>query len=260
MKRLAIKVAYRGDGYFGSQIQPSANTVEGDILKDVKALCDMTDGEISLSMASRTDKGVNALGNVAVFHTNFDDPEIFLKALNCISENIYYRSYAEVNEDFNPRFADSRSYRYIVPRADLDISKLTECAKMFEGEHDFCRFCRSEGKPTRIRLESVSVKADGDLILIEFDSRFYLWNMIRRIAAAVILVAEGRRDMSEVADALNGKDITFGLARADALTLTDVAYKDVLFRIPEQDGLRKRVDESLFKEKLNQEFFESLKN
>ena len=66
MKRVKIVVAYDGTNYHGWQIQPRENTIEGELNKAISSL---TGEDIAVIGASRTDAGVHALGNVAVFDT-----------------------------------------------------------------------------------------------------------------------------------------------------------------------------------------------
>ena len=258
MIRIATKIAYLGDDFCGSQIQPEVRTVEGSILRDVKTLCNFTDEEIDLRLASRTDRNVNALGNVAVFNSNIEDPLTLVKALNAISDGVFYRSFALVDETFNPRHAECRTYNYLVPSDGLNVSDMKECARLFLGEHDFIRFCKSDGKSTVLSLDDIEISTDGDLIIMRFVARRYLWNMIRRISAAVISVGRGDSNVSEVEDALQGKNITFGLARADALTLTDITYPDIDFEAAPCNSIDPRSKEKLFKNHLEKRFFESL--
>ena len=67
MKRIKLEIAYDGTNYHGWQIQPNAVTVEGKINTVLSELCKE---EIAVIGASRTDAGVHAYGNVAVFDTN----------------------------------------------------------------------------------------------------------------------------------------------------------------------------------------------
>jgi len=258
MIRIATKIAYQGDDFCGSQIQPGVRTVEGDILQDIRKLCDLTDEGIDLRLASRTDRNVNALGNVAVFNSNIGDPLTLIKALNAVSDGIFYRSFSLVDESFNPRHAESRTYDYIVPSEGLNVSDMRECAHLFLGEHDFVRFCKPDGKSTVLSLDDIEISTDGDLIIMRFVARRYLWNMIRRISAAVISVGRGDSNISDVEDALQGKNMTFGLARADALTLTDITYPDIDFETAPCNTFDPRSKEKLFKNHLEKRFFESL--
>ena len=82
--------------------------------------------------------------------------------------------------------------------------------------------------------------------------------MIRRLSAAMIAVGKGRYDLDHVRRALDGENLTFGLARADALTLTDVVYPDLEFDMIDTEPLKRKVRETKFTELLRQEFLESL--
>jgi len=257
MRRIAVKIAYLGDEFAGSQVQPGLRTVEGEVMSNLKALGSSED-EVDLKCASRTDRGVNALGNVIVFSTRFDDVSVLLRALNAVSKGVFYRSAAEVDNDFNPRHADERIYRYVLPAAGIDVQLAMCCAALFEGKHDFVRFCRPDDRETVMTMRSVKLVKNDDVILIEFRSEYFLWNLIRRITAAISAV--GRRDASveDVQRALNGEMISFGVARPDALTLTDVVYRDVDFVVPADDMFDARIEEEMFRWSLRRAFFDSL--
>ncbi|MDR1405165.1 MAG: tRNA pseudouridine(38-40) synthase TruA [Candidatus Methanoplasma sp.] len=258
MMRFAVKVAYLGEHFSGSQAQPGLRTVEGDILSDLQKILRIPADDIDLKIASRTDRGVNSLGNVAVFGSSVDDQDILMRALNAVSKDIFYRSIASVDDGFNPRFADERKYRYILPSDGMDTAAMKECAGMFAGEHDFMRFCKSECKPTVLTLNSVDIRRENDIIVIDFSAKYYLWNMIRRIVAAIASVGRGDSEVSDARDALDGKNVTFGLARPDALTLLDVFYKGVDFAVPSADMFDRRIGEWMFRDRLRSMFFASL--
>ena len=204
MKRVAMKIAYLGSGFSGSQAQPGLRTVESQVLEDIGKVLKTDDP--GLSFSSRTDKGVNALGNAIAFDSSMDDLLVLAKALNSVSDGVFYRSFCEIDDEFNIRYASRRIYRY-----------------------DFFRFCRYDGKPTTLRIDSISCIPSGDCVVLEFNARYYLWNMIRRISSAVEAVGKGKRSLDDVQAALNGKDISFGVGRPDALTLQDVQYDMLSF-------------------------------
>jgi tRNA pseudouridine38-40 synthase len=260
MRRVAVKIAYLGDPFAGSQIQPGFRTVEGDVLSDLKRISDLDDNGINLKCASRTDRGVNALGNVIVFNTPFEDNVTLLRALNAVSTDIFYRQIADVDENFNPRHAAERVYRYVLPAEGMDVSAAKECASLFEGTHDFARFCKHDGRSTVMYMRSAKVSCDGGVFVIEFRSKYFLWNQIRRIAAAISSVGRGTSCVGDVERALNGEDISFGTARADALTLADVEYDCPKFCVsvmPEAER-GSRAEEERFKTDLRMRFFDSL--
>ena len=66
MKRVKLVLAYDGTNYCGWQLQPNGITIE-EVLN--KALRDLLHEQIQVIGASRTDSGVHALGNIAVFDT-----------------------------------------------------------------------------------------------------------------------------------------------------------------------------------------------
>ena len=66
MIRVKLIVAYDGTNYHGWQVQDNGITIE-EILN--KELSDLLKEDIKVIGASRTDSGVHALGNVAVFDT-----------------------------------------------------------------------------------------------------------------------------------------------------------------------------------------------
>ena len=66
MRRIMLIVAYDGTKYCGWQIQPNAITVEEVLNRELSRLLKE---DIMVIGASRTDSGVHAMGNVAVFDT-----------------------------------------------------------------------------------------------------------------------------------------------------------------------------------------------
>src|SRR5205823_12867234 len=67
--RYAVKVAYDGAKFHGSQAQPALRTVHSEV---AQALAKLGTDEPRLRWAGRTDAGVSARGNVAAFETEFD--------------------------------------------------------------------------------------------------------------------------------------------------------------------------------------------
>ena len=126
-----------------------------------RAIRKLTGEDIQVIGASRTDSGVHALGNVAVFDTNSTiPPERMSYALNQrLPEDIVVVRSEEVPEDWHPRYQDRirKTYEYHIYNAPvpnplrrryasyvsfpLDVEKMQEGASCLEGEHDFVSFC-----------------------------------------------------------------------------------------------------------------------
>ncbi len=262
MRRVAVKIAYLGNGFSGSQIQPSSRnlrTVQGEILEKLLRIDHVPEDRIDLRFASRTDAGVSALGNVVVFYTEFSDNDVLLRAINSVSDGVYYLGITDVPDSFNPRVAAKRYYRYCCPAYGIDYRKFEEAAKLFEGHHDFQRFAKNEtGRSTVMAIDSVDVSRDGDILMVDFCADFYLWNMIRRIMAAVIEVGKGMTDCEDIKRKLAGEDGTFGLAKPDGLTLVDVTYDDVTFPEPAECPYERNLRRDMYLDHIRSTFHKSL--
>jgi tRNA pseudouridine38-40 synthase len=173
--------------------------------------------------ASRTDRGVSALGNVVAFDTSFRRGSL-LKALNSASDKVYFIGVAEVAPAFSPRRASSRLYRYFLDAKGLDLGRLEACALELQGKHDFRRFCKADDRATIKELRSVGVQPVGDLVVVDLEAREFLRNMVRRLVAAMVEVGSGRAELEDVRGALAGQDVQFGLAPPENLFLMDVRY------------------------------------
>jgi len=175
MKRIMLTVSYDGTNYHGWQLQPGMATIEGELNK---ALLLLTGEVIQVTGASRTDAGVHALGNVAVFDTMSHIPAgKFSYALNQrLPDGIIIQNSEEVPLDFHPRRCKCRKiYEYTILNrrfplpeyrntahfyyGNLDIEKMQEACKAFTGEHDFAGFCSSgtQAKSTVRTIYSLQV-------------------------------------------------------------------------------------------------------
>lgn len=259
VRRVAVRIAYRGAGFSGSQRQPENRTVEGEILTSLLMISDgLSENEIELKTASRTDAGVNALGNVVAFYTRFLNDEKLLDALNAVSRGVFYLSVAELPLDYGIRRAWRRRYLYVLPSAKLDVSKMRQVAELLIGKHDFIRFCRADGKPSVLLMEEVEVHEKDGLIEIRFCARYFLWNLVRRLVAAMEMVGQGRASIGDVRRALQGERIVFGVARPDRLTLLDVEYDDLEFRSYHSSNLIRRAEEEMLQASLSLSFHSQL--
>lgn len=226
----AIKFAYDGRAFMGSQRQPGERTVESELIKaliEIGAIGSVPSSR--LRFASRTDRGVSALGNVAAFDTGFSRKSL-LRAVNSSLEDVFVYGLAEVSRTFTPRRAKARWYRYQASSDGLDPEEVRRCGAVFEGRHDFLRFCKPEGHSTVRTLDSVTVSTSEGSLVIDLKAREFLRNMVRRMVAAMVRVGEGRTTVEEVMMALDGKAISFGLAPPQGLTLMDIEY-DMGFEI-----------------------------
>ena len=180
MRRVRLFVAYDGTDYCGWQVQPNGITVE-EVLN--RELFRLTGEDIHIIGASRTDSGVHALMNVAVFDTDSSiPPERMAYALNQrMPEDIVITKSDEVGADWHPRYQDNvrKTYEYHIYNAPvlnplkrkysafvsfpMDVEKMRRGAAYLVGEHDFVSFCnvRTNVSDTVRTVEDVTVTEIG---------------------------------------------------------------------------------------------------
>lgn len=243
MKRVMLVVAYDGTDYHGWQFQPGVPTIEGELNK---ALRELLSEEISVIGASRTDSGVHALCNAAVFDTDTRIPaEKLSYALNQrLPEDIKIQRSMEVANNFHPRHCSSRkTYEYRILNCEfplptkrryshftyvhLDVERMQKAADYLVGEHDFKSFCAVGGvTETTIRtIYTLSVEKQENEIIIRVCGNGFLYNMVRIIAGTLMEVGRGNYVPEKVKDILASKDRAAAGPTAPACGLTLVAYE-----------------------------------
>ena len=254
-RRILLRVAYDGTNYHGWQVQPNAKTIEGELNR---VLTQLTGEEIQVTGASRTDAGVHALGNVAVFDTASRIPaEKFSYALNQrLPEDIVIQSSVQVADDFHPRHCDCRkTYEYdILNRTfplpayrntayflygDLDLDAMRRACQTFLGEHDFASFCAAGAQvQTTVRTiyslevleQPLTGAGRGDtperLLTIRVRGNGFLYNMVRIIVGTLVEVGRGhiRPEETEGIIAACDRAKAGPTAPARGLRLVEIAY------------------------------------
>ena len=187
-------------------------SVSGSLVRNPFGLIQRLQEEICVIGASRTDSGVHAIGNVAVFDTNTKIPaDKMAFVLNKrLPEDIRIQESKEVDLYFHPRRCNSKkTYEYqILNRrfhlplkrlysqfayVPLDVEKMKSAAKYLLGEHDFQSFCsaRSQAEHTYRTIYSLDVEKEGDMITIRICGNGFLYNMVRIIVGTLTKVGMG---------------------------------------------------------------------
>lgn len=226
MKRIMLTVAYDGTDYHGWQYQNNGKTIEGELNK---ALSSLLQKNIEVIGASRTDAGVHAMCNVAVFDTDAGIPaEKYSYALNqMLPDDIRIRKSQEVPADFHPRKTDTvKTYEYRIDCEEfadplktryayfnyvpLDASKMQEAAFHLIGTHDFKSFCSvNTTATTTVRtIFDIQVIRDGVDIVVRITGNGFLYNMVRIIVGTLMDVGRGKYEPSKVKEILEATDRT----------------------------------------------------
>ena len=223
-KRIRLKISYDGTAYHGWQIQDGAVTVEGVL---TEAVSEAVGRPTEVIGASRTDAGVHALGNVAVFDADTPIPaDKMAMVLNkLLPDDISIVCSDEVPSDWHPRKQDCRkTYEYRIYTApvrmplkrlyahytysDLDIGEMDRAAAYFTGEHDFTAFCAAGSQATTFTrtIYACSVKKDGNEAVISVTGSGFLYNMVRIIAGTLFEVGLGRKKADDIPGIIDSLD------------------------------------------------------
>ena len=220
MRNIKLVIEYDGREFNGWQKQPNKLNIQGEIEKAIERI---TNEKVDLTASGRTDAGVHALGQVANFKTNASIPiEKIPIALNTnLKKAILIKSAEEVEERFHSRLNCKRkTYRYIINNSKygtaiyrnlethipmkLDINKMQEAVKYFEGEHDFKAF-KASGTSSKSSIRTIYkaevIDAGNERIYIELTGNGFLYNMVRIISGTLVDVGLGKiqpKDIQEI--------------------------------------------------------------
>ncbi|MCM1193552.1 MAG: tRNA pseudouridine(38-40) synthase TruA [Butyrivibrio sp.] len=247
MRRVRLTVAYDGTNYHGWQLQDNGNTIEAELNR---ALSDLFETKTEVIGASRTDAGVHALGNIAVFDT--ESPMRASKisyALNQrLPEDIRIQKSEEVPADWHPRRCESRkTYEYRIYRGEfpmpvkrlyahftyhgLDVDRMREAAAYLEGKHDFRSFCQAGSQAVSQAVSTVRtiylalVEEQGPDVVIRICGSGFLYNMVRIIAGTLLEVGQGKRTPESMVEVLEARDRSAAGPTAPANGLTLIKYE-----------------------------------
>ena len=243
MARYQLKLAYDGTEFFGFQRQGNTRTVQ-KVLEST--LSEMGWRDKTILFAGRTDTGVHASGQVAVFDLEWNHSIEKLKtALNAkLPEDVAVSEVELANADFHPRYdAVSRIYRYTIyhqpdpnPLVDhyawriwpgLDGEKLSEAASHLLGSHDFSAF----GRPMKPGSSTVRTVMKSEWFPTEngweyqIEANAFLYHMVRRSVYLLVQVARGKLSPERLIEGINNQAaMKPGLAPARGLNLWQVNY------------------------------------
>jgi tRNA pseudouridine38-40 synthase len=250
MRNLKLIVSYDGTEFAGWQIQPDAATVQGTL---ASAIGRVTGEKVLPQGSGRTDAGVHALAQVAVFGTESTVPTgNFVKALNdLLPASIRVLDVEEVAADFHARkSARAKTYRYRIYRAAicppflaryvwhypflLDESAMEAAAGCVAGEHDFTSFAavdpergREDAPASNVRrIISSDWARDGQEFVYTVKGSGFLHHMVRNLVGTFILVGRGTLQPRDVTRIVEERDRSAAGATAPAsgLYLVNVEY------------------------------------
>jgi len=246
--RFMVAIGYHGHSFHGSQIQPDVRTVEGALQQALRRLTWWS--ENCLEISSRTDSGVSVRMNIARIDLPPEvsrkvKPQSIIRALNdhlpvgavCLFTN-------RVPQKSRARYANFRKYLYRLEFVEEwpfnpDSEKIRVACSIIEGLHDFTNLSRMEDGRDPIREVQECVpwyEEDGRVIGFSIKSKSFLWNQVRRIAAALSAIASGRIEIPELESALANPEVPvdFGRAPAEGLILWEISHPDLISHLSQE--------------------------
>ena len=217
MRNIKLIIEYDGKDFNGWQKQPNKLNIQGEIEKAIERI---TGEKVELMASGRTDAGVHAIGQVANFKTNSNIPiEKIPIALNTnLKKSIIIKLAEEVDERFHSRLNCKRkTYRYIINNSKygtaiyrnlethipmkLNIQKMQEAVKYFEGEHDFKAF-KASGTSSKSSIRTIYkaevIQKENEKIYIELTGSGFLYNMVRIISGTLVDVGLEKIEPKEI--------------------------------------------------------------
>lgn len=249
--RVALLISYDGTAFSGWQVQPGRRTVQG-VLEE--AYRRMAGKEARITASGRTDAGVHAEGQVAVFDAAGPIPaDRYAPCFNTIlPDDVKVLASARVDDAFDvtgdvvrktycyrayhaPAVLPLRARYAVRLQAEPDLSRMRDAAQLLLGEHDFAAF-RAVGFTSRtsvrtiyaVRIERESLIC-GDEYTITVCGSGFLYNMVRIIAGELFAIGCGKQEGITQAFATGKRECLARTMPPDGLTLCRVEYDRLLF-------------------------------
>jgi len=223
--RFRLAIEYDGRPFMGWQRQAHGPSVQRAIEEAIGAI---TQEEVILHAAGRTDAGVHALAMTA--HVDIERPITAHRLADGTNAKLRPLSVAilgawTVDEDFHARFSCiGRRYLYRIAnrRAPLaleagrawrvpvllDETDMNKAAQILVGQHDFTTFrsahCQAES-PVKT-LDQLTVRRTGETIEIEAAARSFLHHQVRSMVGCLELVGRGKWTQADLKAALEARD------------------------------------------------------
>ena len=244
IRKIKLTIQYDGSRYHGWQIQPGRKTIQGEL---VEALSNLVGVKTYIHGASRTDAGVSALGQVALFEIDSPIPtENFADAItDRLPPEIVVTSAEEAPRGFDLfGSVKSKLYRYAIytgrhrpvlrlnqcwhmPKK-LDVADMNRAAQLLVGTKDFKSFASSaDRRESSVRaIFRCDVTAEDKWIYINVEGDGFLYNMVRNIVGTLVEVGTGRWKPEKIDEIIEAKNRTAAgrLAPPEGLCLMWIKY------------------------------------
>lgn len=257
-----LVISYKGTRYFGWQeLGPLEQkpTVQASIHQVLKKICKYED--CGISVASRTDAGVHAQGQVVkiTLSVAIDSGKLLLGMNSLLPDDIRVLHCEPCAARFNPnRDSKCKEYHYYfctdpihnpalneivahIPTNSrdsatgrLDIALMQRACRLFIGEHDFCGFARRDANISstvrtiyRCEILRVTPLAFGnEIYFLKIVGNGFLKQMVRYIAGALFSLGRNQLLLNDIGEALENptQEKISVTAKPRGLHLAQISY------------------------------------
>ena len=265
-RRARLLVAYDGSTFHGFALNRDVPTVAGAL---TEALEKITQSEVRLVAAGRTDAGVHATGQVChVDLPDHDYGDVAYRLNRILTEEIRIKSIQRVSSDFHARFGALRRHyiykildgnRLLEPLKrfdvapwyrELDIDLMNQAANSMIGERDFFSFAKFRENSTTIRdLQRFEFERNSEgLIIAQITADAFLYNMVRSLIGTMVYIGEGRFPVDWAREVLESRERPSDslVFPARGLTFIGVDYPEdsqLAARVAKTMALRKSIND-----------------
>lgn len=222
--RLKITFAYDGTRYFGWQKTKTGPSIQDEL---EKALATILQHPVKVEGASRTDRGVHSLGQVAHFDVNHFPKRLAHSLNQLLPDDIHVQELIEVDTKFHATLDNSsKTYRYELSNStyqspfnrlyqwhypyDLNIDKMQKACEKLKGAKSFKALTNQKKNETYtsfIRdLTLFSLKSQGPHFTFILEGNHFLYKMARNLVGLVVYIGRGKIELDEIDTILNSED------------------------------------------------------
>lgn len=242
--RYALGIEYDGSSFSGWQRLSGGSTVQAAV---EKALSFVADHQVQVVCSGRTDAGVHA--QCQVIHFDSDAPRTdrawVLGTNTQLSQNVRVLWSQPISDEFHARYsARARRYRYTIlnraippamqryflswERLALNADAMHTAAQALCGQHDFTTFrtVKCQAKHPNRDLQDISVRRNGEEVIVEVQANAFLHHMVRNIVGSLIVIGRGEKDVGWMSELLAMKNRTKAgpTAQAEGLVFLGAKY------------------------------------
>lgn len=249
MTNYKLTIQYDGTRFFGWEHQPTTDmTIQGKL---ETVLSRMTDSQVEVIGAGRTDAGVHALAMTANarFDTDMTEDEIRDYMNHYLPDDICIKEVRVASDRFHSRYnALGKTYRYtcyigstkpvfdrkyvytIEPEkaGAINIKEMEKAAAYLTGQMDYASFCSNPRmkKSTVRKVDKIDIVKRGEYLVLTYHGTGFLQHMVRILTGTLLEVGFGMRNAETIPELIEAKDRKKAgfTAPAQGLCMVEVDY------------------------------------